>query len=92
MGLDPIRYKPWNGQRTEHAKRFLVITDHVFRQKLRSKWLLGIIILGSILVWVFPIIIFSLQGPSFTKRGAIGVSFFLKNSFQKFSRGVSVAR
>ena len=61
MGLDPIRYKPWNGQRTEHAKRFLVITDHVFRQKLRSKWLLGIIILGSILVWVFPIIIFSLS-------------------------------
>jgi ABC-type transport system involved in multi-copper enzyme maturation permease subunit len=61
MGLDPIRYKPWKGHRTEHAKRFLVITNHVFRQKLRSKWLLGIIILGSILVWVFPILIFSLS-------------------------------
>jgi ABC-type transport system involved in multi-copper enzyme maturation permease subunit len=60
MGLDPIRYKPWNGQRTEHARRFWVISYSVFKQKLRSKWLIGLIILGMVLVYVFPIFILSL--------------------------------
>jgi ABC-type transport system involved in multi-copper enzyme maturation permease subunit len=60
MGLDPIRYKPWNGQRTEHARRFWVISDNVLKQKLRSKWLIGLIILGMVLVFVFPIILLSM--------------------------------
>lgn len=61
MGLDPIGYKPWTGERTEHAKRFLVISSQVVRQKLRSKWLIGLMVLGIVLIYVLPIIIYSLS-------------------------------
>ena len=56
MGVNPIEYRPWEGERTEHYKRFLVISKNVFRQKLKSKWVLAILIIGIILTHVFFII------------------------------------
>ncbi len=56
MGVSPIEYRPWEGKRTEHYKRFLVISKNVFRQKLKSKWVLAILIIGIILTHVFFII------------------------------------
>jgi ABC-type transport system involved in multi-copper enzyme maturation permease subunit len=56
MGVTPIEYRPWEGKRTEHYLRFLVISLTVFRQKLKSKWVLAILIIGFILAHVFFII------------------------------------
>jgi ABC-type transport system involved in multi-copper enzyme maturation permease subunit len=49
MGLNPIEYRPWKGLRSEHGRRPLVIASKVFQQKLRSKWFVALLILGSIL-------------------------------------------
>ena len=59
MGLDPIGYRPWNGDRSEHARRFLVIADQVMRQKLKSLWLIAVLVLGTMLVHLFSIILLS---------------------------------
>ena len=56
MGIDPIRYKPWSGERTGNWDRVFIIAKTFFRQKLKSKWVLAFLILGVILVFVFPII------------------------------------
>ncbi len=56
MGIDPIRYKPWSGERTRTRDRVFIIAKTFFRQKLKSKWVLVFLILGSILVFVFPVI------------------------------------
>lgn len=61
MGLEPIGYRPWKGDRTEHARRFLVIADQVVRQKLSSLWLLGVLVLGMMLAHVFSIILLSIS-------------------------------
>ena len=61
MGIDLIDYKPWNGKRTEHNRRFLVIADSIVKQKLSSKWLIGLLIMGTFLVHVIPIIFNSLR-------------------------------
>ncbi|HSV41916.1 MAG TPA: ABC transporter permease subunit [Methanomassiliicoccales archaeon] len=60
MSLDPIGYKPWSGKRTEHNRRPLVIADHILNYKIRSIWLIGLMILGMVLVHVFPLMINSL--------------------------------
>ncbi|UCG69297.1 MAG: ABC transporter permease subunit [Thermoplasmata archaeon] len=60
MGITPIEYRPWEGKRTEYYRRFLVISKNVFRQKLKSKWVLAILIIGVILTHVFSIIFFSI--------------------------------
>lgn len=61
MGLDPIGYRPWKGQRSEHARRFLVIADQVMRQKLASLWLIAVLILGTMAVHLFSIILLSIS-------------------------------
>lgn len=60
MGLAPIEYRPWEGKRTEYSRRFLVISKNVFRQKLRSKWVLAILIIGIILTHVFTIMFYTI--------------------------------
>jgi len=61
MGLDPIGYKPWSGQRTEHGRRFLVVAESIVRHKLKNKWFLAVLILGTFLVHVTPLIFNSLM-------------------------------
>jgi ABC-type transport system involved in multi-copper enzyme maturation permease subunit len=61
MGLDPIGYKPWNGQRTEHGRRFLVVAESILRHKLRAKWFLAMLIIGTFLVHVMPLFILSMM-------------------------------
>lgn len=60
MGITPIEYRPWEGKRTEYYRRFLVISKNVFRQKLKSKWILAILIIGIILTHVFSIIFYTI--------------------------------
>ena len=67
MGLDPIGYHPWKGQRSKHARRFLVIADQVMRQKLASLWLIAVLVLGTMVVHLFSIILLSISPhPSLT--------------------------
>jgi len=61
MGLNPIGYKPWTGKRTEHASRFQIIADFIFRRNLSSKWFLGVLIIGTFLTFALPIIMLSLS-------------------------------
>ncbi|HIH77153.1 MAG TPA: hypothetical protein HA343_07590 [Methanomassiliicoccales archaeon] len=60
MGLDPIGYKPWSGERTEHGRRFLVVAESILRHKLRAKWFLALLVIGTFLVHIMPLFIFSL--------------------------------
>src|SRR5512136_1477109 len=60
MGLNPIGYKPWSGKRTEHARRFQVIADFIFRRNLGSKWFLAVLIIGTFLTFALPIILLSI--------------------------------
>ena len=60
MGLDPIGYKPWDGERTEHGRRFLVVAESILRHKLKAKWFLAILIIGTFLVHIMPLFIYSL--------------------------------
>ena len=61
MGLDPIGYKPWNGKRTEHKRRFLIITDHIISSKFKATSLIAIFILGIFLVHFFPLFMYSMN-------------------------------
>jgi len=56
MGIDPIRYKPWSGERTGTLDRVFIIAKTFFLQKLKSKWVMAFLILGLLLMFVFPII------------------------------------
>jgi ABC-type transport system involved in multi-copper enzyme maturation permease subunit len=60
VGLTPIEYRPWEGKRADYYRRFLVISKNVFRQKLKSKWVLAILIIGMILTHVFSIIFYTI--------------------------------
>ncbi|MEF8873380.1 MAG: ABC transporter permease subunit [Candidatus Thermoplasmatota archaeon] len=56
MGIDPIEYTPWSEKKTVLGKRFLVMVKKIFRQNIKSKAIWAILIIGSILVHVFPIL------------------------------------
>ena len=58
MGISPIEYRPWTGERTGYHQRLLAISKTIFKFKLKSKLILAIIILGIILVHVFPTIFY----------------------------------
>ncbi len=60
MGIDPIRYKPWTGERTGTWERVFIIAKTFFRQKLMSMWVLTFLILGLILVFAFPVILYAM--------------------------------
>jgi ABC-type transport system involved in multi-copper enzyme maturation permease subunit len=60
LGVTPIEYRPWEGKRTETYRRFLVISKTVLRHKLKNKWILALLIIGMILVHVFPIIFYTI--------------------------------
>jgi len=61
MGLNPIGYKPWDGKRTEHSRRFLVVAESIQRHKLKAKWFMAMLIIGTFLVHVLPIIFNSIM-------------------------------
>ena len=55
-GIDPIRYKPWAGKRTAKQDRILVISKTLFLKKMKSKWVILLMVLGYLGVWAVPII------------------------------------
>ena len=56
MGINRIKYRPWSGERSSHLRRVYTISRKIFFQKLKSKGILAILIIGMVLVHAFPII------------------------------------
>ncbi len=54
MGIEPIEYRTWNGVRTGMWQRVLVVVEGIVRKDIRSKGVLVLLIIGSILVHLFP--------------------------------------
>jgi len=50
MGINPIEYHPWKGERTAQNLRLYVIARSVFRHKVKSTGVLILLILGFLLV------------------------------------------
>jgi ABC-type transport system involved in multi-copper enzyme maturation permease subunit len=60
MGINPVEYRPWQGQRSQHSRRFLVISESILRHSLRSKWFLAVLIIGTFVVFALNIIFLSI--------------------------------
>lgn len=60
MGIERVEYKPWKGERNGRLHRIFAIVKKVFKQKTKSKRFLLLLIIGIVLVHVFPIITNSL--------------------------------
>ncbi len=56
MGIRAIEYRPWKGDRTDPNRRWLVISNYVFRRNLRAKGVLALLIIGMMFAHAFPII------------------------------------
>lgn len=78
MGVSPIEYSPWKGKRTGRYQRILVIIKKIIGQKIRSKGVLALLIIGMILTHVFPAIFLSLSpheeltGEMLVRQGLFG--------------------
>jgi len=56
VGISPIEYRPWKGQRTAQTLRFYVVARNVLMHKLRSKGVIVILVLGFLLVHAISLI------------------------------------
>ncbi len=78
MGVSPIEYSPWQGERTGRYQRIGVIVKKIFDQKISSKGVLALLIIGMILTHVFPAIFLSLSpheeltGKMLVRQGLFG--------------------
>jgi len=56
VGISPIEYRRWKGDRTPYSARLLTVAERVVRCSLRKKSVLVLMVLGVLLVHVFPLI------------------------------------
>ncbi len=56
MGISPIQYRPWKGERSAQNLRVYVILKSVFRHGLRSAGVKILLILGFFLVFAFQLL------------------------------------
>ncbi len=56
MGINPIEYRPWKGQRTAQNARFYVIARSILNHKIRSVGVIVLLALGFFLVHVMQIL------------------------------------
>lgn len=56
MGINPIEYRPWVGQRTAQKARFYVIAISVLNHKIKSVGVIVLLALGFFLVHVMQIL------------------------------------
>ncbi len=63
MGISPIEYHPWKGDRSSRLMRLWTISRGIVKHKLsaKSKGILVILILGIFLVHAFPMIFYPLM-------------------------------
>ncbi len=55
MGINPIEYQPWTGERVGYSARVFAITETIFRERLKSKGILALLIIGTILAHMFTL-------------------------------------
>jgi len=60
MGISPIEYHPWKGERTALNLRFYVIARSILRHKIRSKGVIALLILGFLFAHIVYLILFIL--------------------------------
>ncbi|KXB05968.1 hypothetical protein AKJ53_01650, partial [candidate division MSBL1 archaeon SCGC-AAA382F02] len=60
MGIERVEYKPWEGEKKGRLHRIYSMVKKVFKHKTKSKGFLIFLIIGIVLVHVFPIITNSL--------------------------------
>jgi ABC-type transport system involved in multi-copper enzyme maturation permease subunit len=60
MGINPIEYHPWKGERTAQNLRLYVIARSVFRHKVRSTGVIIFMVLGFLLVHTLNMLLFVL--------------------------------
>lgn len=78
MGINRIKYRPWNGEKSSHFRRVYAISRKIFLQKLKSKGILAILIIGMILVHVLPILFGALTAhEELTAEMMVGDSGFM---------------
>ncbi|MCJ7464775.1 MAG: hypothetical protein MUO81_08560, partial [Thermoplasmata archaeon] len=56
MGINPIEYHAWKGERTAQNLRLYVIARSVFRHKIRSLGVIILLVIGFLLVHAFSLI------------------------------------
>ncbi len=56
MGIDPIEYTPWHGKRSGISHRMFVVIKKILNTSVRSKGVIVLLLIGGILVHLFPII------------------------------------
>ncbi|MBN1677717.1 MAG: ABC transporter permease subunit [Candidatus Thermoplasmatota archaeon] len=61
MGISPIEYHPWKGERIALNLRFYVIARSILRHKIRSAGVLVLLILGFLLAHTLYLIMFILS-------------------------------
>ncbi len=62
MGIRAIEYRPWKGDRTDPNRRWLVISNHVFKKNIRSAAVIILLVIGMMLAHALPII-FAIVSP-----------------------------
>lgn len=61
MGINPIEYRAWKGERAARGSRFYVIARSVFRHKIKSVGVIALLALGFILLHVAQVILMVLM-------------------------------
>lgn len=61
MGINPIQYRPWKGERTAQNLRVYVILRTVFKHLVRSTWTKVLLIIGFLLLFAFQLIAVALS-------------------------------
>jgi len=56
MGISPIEYHAWKGERTAQNLRLYVIARSVFRHKIRSLGVIILLVIGFLIVHAFSLI------------------------------------
>ena len=57
MGIEPIEYRPWKGERSAQGARLYVIARSIIRHKLKSAGVLVLLILGFLMLHVLQMIL-----------------------------------
>jgi ABC-type transport system involved in multi-copper enzyme maturation permease subunit len=82
MAIDRIKYRSWKGEKSSHFHRVYTIVNNIFLQKMKSKGILIILIIGLFLAHAFPIIFGALiPHEELTAEMMVGTNFisYLKN-------------
>lgn len=73
MSVESIEYTSWEGQKSSRLRRIYAIVKKIFRDKLSSKGILLLLIIGMMITHVLPII-----GSSFTPHEALTSEMMVK--------------